>query len=208
MKKSAVIAMMIVTVILSTLRIYSVNHSEAIDYVPKKIVYPAGTPVELREGFYNVGHADLRGYYVRVDDSYVLSIDTVLEESGLEKDYLDQIGMSKTIADIFIIEATFSFEGKNNPLDNAIDLSSFRLVGPDYYVFFNTDINMMKNFNPTLQGNYMFSIGSGKEIKLRLPFEIENRGTEKFTADYVLSSNPMLLVSQYPEEVYIELNCT
>ena len=88
---------------------------------------------------------------------------------------------------------------------NVIDLSSFKLVGSDYYCNFSYEIAKIEGFNAILDGNYMFSIGSGKKIELELPFLVNSDSEWAISNDYLLSHPPKLMVSQYPYEVYLSL---
>lgn len=56
-----------------------------------------------------------------------------------------------------------------------------------------------------LEGNSMFSIGSGKRIELELPFLVDSESVNGISEKYLLSHTPKLMVSQYPYEVYISL---
>lgn len=100
---------------------------------------------------------------------------------------------------VYIVDASFYFDGENDPLDNAVDLTSFKLVGDDYYCNFSYEVNGLETVNPILlEGSSMFSIGSGKEISLKLPFLVDTGSVWGISVEYLLSHPPRLLVAQYP----------
>ena len=99
----------------------------------------------------------------------------------------------------------FWFDGDNDPLNNAVDLTSFKLVGDDYYCDFSFEVNSLAGVNPILEGNSMFSIGSGKHIELQMPFLVNSESVNGTSEKYLLSHPPKLMVSQYPYEVYVSL---
>ena len=90
-------------------------------------------------------------------------------------------------------------------MNNAVDLTSFKLVGDDYYCDFSFEVNSLAGVNPILEGNSMFSIGSGKRIELQMPFLVDSESVNGTSENYLLSHLPKLMVSQYPHEVYVSL---
>lgn len=51
--------------------------------------------------------------------------------------------MDRTYRYVYIVDATFWFDGDNDPLKNVVDLSSFKLVGDDYYCNFSFEANSL-----------------------------------------------------------------
>ena len=205
-KKLLTAALCLVAVVLYGVRVYNVNHSPMLASMPNKIVHEAGTRVEMPAGYYNTGYVDLSGYNIQVVGTRLVKAEDILSELGLTKDYYDQIETNKNCQYVYIVTAVFDYDGKGDPTENAIDLSSFKLVGPDYYYNFDTVLNKQDGFNPKLKNNFMFSIGSGKPFEAELPFSIDTESEWAVSPEYLAKTNPKLLISQYPDEVYIELD--
>lgn len=205
-KKPLIAALCLLAAVLYGVRVYNVNHSPMLKYMPNKIVHEAGTRVEMPAGFYNIGYTDLTGYNIQVVGTRLVKTEDVLAEIGSSMDYFDQIEANENCQYVYIVTAIFDYDGEGDPTENAVDLSSFKLVGPDYYYNFDTVLNKEDGFNPKLDGNFMFSIGSGKPFKVDLPFFIDTESEWSVSLEYLEKTNPKLLISTYPDEVYIELD--
>lgn len=188
-------------------RVYAVNNSEIVNYAKSKTLeYQAGESVELALGYYNTGYADLRGYYITVTDAHIVKLEEFLIANGSDDSFYEAESINRNYRYLYIVDATFWFDGENNPLDNAIDLTSFKLVGDDYYCNFSYEVNGLESVNPILlPGSSMFSIGSSREIELELPFLVDTDSVWGISEKYLLAHPPRLMVSQYPYEVYIAL---
>ncbi len=210
MKRKWIVAALIAALLAAYgYRVYAVNTSELVKYAsPETIEYKVGEEVELVPGYYNVGYADLSGYHVKVTGARIVKMSELLAKYGCDDSFYDAAGMDavdRQYQYAYILDAVFWFDGDNDPLANAIDLSSFKLVGSDYYCDFSYEIDKIEGFNSILNGNYMFSIGSGKKIELELPFLVNSDSEWAISTDYLLSHPPKLMVSQYPYEVYLSL---
>jgi hypothetical protein len=173
--------------------------------MPNKLFYEPGSRVELPGGFYNIGYADLSGYSVKVIDTRFAVMEDILADNGVTADYLDGISYLENSIYVYIVTAVFEYDGVGDPLNSVIDLSSFKLVGRDYYYDFSTELNELGGINPILGGNYMFSIGSGKAIEIELLFPIDTKSGHSVTLKYLIKTNPKVLISYYPDEIYLEL---
>ena len=208
MKRKWIVAAVIVALLVAYgYRVYAVNTSEIVKYAePKTIEYKVGEEVELVPGYYNTGYADLSGYHVKVTGARIVKMSDLLAKYGYdEDDFYDAASVDRQYQHAYILNAVFWFDGDNDPLKNAVDLTSFKLVGSDYYCDFSYEINKIEGYNPILDGNSMFSIGSGKNIELELPFLVNSNSDWAISNDYLLSHPPRLMVSQYPYEVYLSL---
>jgi len=205
LKKLLIISLCLLAAVLYGVRVYNVNHSPILEYMPNKIVNEAGTRVGMPAGYYNTGYVDLSGYNIQVVGTRLAKTEDVLAEIGSSMDFFDQIEANENCQYVYIVTAIFDYDGEGDPTENAVDLSIFKLVGPDYYFNFDTMLNKQDGFNPKLQNNCMFSIGSGKPIEVELPFLIDTESEWSVSPEYLAKTNPKLLISQYPDEVYIEL---
>ena len=187
-------------------RVYKVNTSDIVEYAkPITLKYQVNEAVELKPGYYNIGYADLSGYYICVTGAHIEKMADYLAAHGSDESFYDTQDVDRTYRYVYIVDATFWFDGDNDPLKNVVDLSSFKLVGDDYYCNFSFEANSLTGVNPVLEGNSMFSIGSGKRIDLQLPFLVDSESVNGLSEKYLLSHPPKLMVSQYPYEVYISL---
>lgn len=93
---------------------------------------------------------------------------------GCDDSFYDAQGIDRKYQYVYLVDATFWFDGDNDPLNNVVDLTSFKLVGDDYYCDFSFEVNSLAGVNPVLEGNSMFSIGSGKRIGLQMPFLVDS----------------------------------
>ncbi len=212
MKRKWIVAAVIVALLAAYgYRVYAVNTSEIVKYaMPETIEYQVGEAVELVPGYYNAGYADLSGYHVKVTGARIVKISDILKKYGCDEDDFYDTGdpfdsVDRQYQHAYVLDAVFWFDGDNDPLANAIDLSNFKLVGSDYYCNFSYTINKIEGYNPILDGNCMFSIGSGKNIELELPFLVNSDFYWSISPDYLMSHPPKLMVSQYPYEVYLAL---
>lgn len=187
-------------------RVYGVNTSEVVQYAqPVTLNYSFNEAVELVPGYYNTGYADLSGYYIIVTGSHIVKTDDYLASAGFDDSFYEDNDVARKYQYLYIVDATFYFDGEGDPLEQAVDLTSFRLVGEDYYCNFSYEINGLGEINPILGENSMFSIGSGKTIELHLPFLVESGFPWGVSVDDLLADPPKLMVSEYPYEVYISL---
>lgn len=147
-------------------------------------------------------------YYISVTGAHIEKMADYLAAHGSDESFYDTQDVDRTYRYVYIVDATFWFDGDNDPLKNVVDLSSFKLVGDDYYCNFSFEANSLTGVNPVLEGNSMFSIGSGKRIDLQLPFLVDSESVNGLSEKYLLSHPPKLMVSQYPYEVYISLPTT
>ena len=212
MKRKWIVSAVIVALLVAYgYRVYAVNTSEIVKYAePKTIEYQVGEDVDLVPGYYNTGYVDLSGYHLKVTGAHIVKISDILKKYGCDEDDFYDTGdvfnsVSKKYQYAYVLDAVFWFDGDNDPLANAVDLSNFRLVGDDYYCNFSYEIDKIEGYNSILNGNYMFSIGSGKKIELELPFLVNSDSDWAISNDYLLSHPPRLMVSQYPYEVYLSL---
>lgn len=204
-KKPLIVVSVLLVVVLYGVRVYHVNHSTMLENMPNKIIYEAGTRVEMVAGFYNYGYADLTGYHLQVTGTRLVKTEELLAEYGMSMDYLERMHVTQNFQYTYIVTAVFDYEGDTDPLEKVVDLSYLKVVGLDYYYDFSTEINQLKGVNTKLDGNFMFSIGSGKPIEIELPFLINTESEWSVSPEYLVNSNPKLLISAYPEEIYIEL---
>lgn len=187
-------------------RVYTVNTSDAVKYAtPTVLKYQSSEAVELRPGYYNIGYIDLSGYYINVTGARIQKMSDFLAAIGCDDSFYDAQGINRKYQYVYLVDATFWFDGDNDPLNNVVDLTSFKLVGDDYYCDFSFEVNSLAGVNPVLEGNSMFSIGSGKRIGLQMPFLVDSESVNGTSENYLLSHPPKLMVSQYPYEVYISL---
>lgn len=205
-RKYALIISSLILVVLYGVRLYNINHSHVLEYMPNKVIYESGTRVEMPAGYYNNGYADLTGYYLEAIDSRLLKTSDFLSEYGYSMDVLENLYYSQDYQYVFLVTVTFDYEGEGDPTQKVIDLSDFKLVGLDYYFDCSVELNQLNNFNPILNGRHAFAIGSKKQIELTLPFLINTESEWSVSADYLLRSNPKLLISMYPDEVYLSLS--
>lgn len=207
MKRRLLFATFSVLLILYGYRVYTVNNSDVVTFAKQiTLEYQMGEVVELAPGYYNTGYADLRGYYIAVTGTHIVKLEDFLTEIGYENSFYEAERVSRNHQYLYIVDASFYFDGENDPLDNAVDLTSFKLVGDDYYCNFSYEVNGLESVNPILlEGSSMFSIGSGKEISLKLPFLVDTGSVWGISVEYLLSHPPRLLIAQYPYEVYISL---
>ncbi len=206
MKRKVIAGILLVLLICYGYRVYAVNTSDIVKYAqPTTLEYQSNEAVELVPGYYNVGYVDLSGYYIVVTGAHIARVEDFLIANGYDDSFYDAAGVNRKYQYMYIVDAVFYFDGNNNPLDGAIDLTSFKLVGDDYYCNFSYEINALNFINSVLEGNSMFSIGSGSEIELQLPFLVDSDSVWGVSLEYLLSHSPRLMVSQYPYEVYISL---
>lgn len=206
MKWKRIVGILLVLLICYGFRVHAVNTSEIVEYAqPTTLEYPSNETVELAPGYYNIGYVDLSGYYIVVTGAHIVRTEDFLLANGYDNSFYDTAEVSRKYQYIYIVDAVFYFDGDNDPLENAIDLTSFKLVGDDYYCNFSYELNALDSMNPILGGNNMFSIGSGNKIELQLPFLIDTESVWGVSLEYLFSHVPQLMVSQYPYEVYISL---
>lgn len=207
MKRKVVIAALAVLLALYGYRVYAVNNSKVVNYAkPITLEHQSGEAVALMPGYYNTGYADLSGYYITVTGAHIVKLEDFLVANGCDGSFYETETVSRNYQYLYMVNATFCFDGENDPLDNAVDLTSFKLVGDDYYCNFSYEVNGLETVNPILlQGSSMFSIGSGREIELELPFLVDTDSVWGISVKYLLANPPRLMVSQYPYEVYISL---
>lgn len=207
MKRKLFIVALAILLVLYGYRVYAVNNSEFVNYArPITLEHQAGEVVALMPGYYNTGYVDLRGYYITVTGAHFVKLENFLLENGYDNSFYETEQVNHNYQYLYIVDATFHFDGENNPLDNAVDLTSFKLVGNDYYCNFSYEVNGLETVNSVLlQGSSSFSIGSGREIELELPFLVDTDSVWGISPEYLLTHPPWLMVSQYPYEIYISL---
>lgn len=187
-------------------RLYQVNNSPLLEYVPRVQEYSMGQDISIPSGFYNRGYLDQTGYYVNVTGSGMYRIDDLYELGFISEDAQKYF---KTITNdewIIIVSATFHFEGDSDPLAGVIDMSDYKLVGPDYYIDCSTELNELAIFNQFLAGSSSFSIGSGKDIEVQIPFLIDADSAQAIEPDFIINHKLSLLLSRYPDETYVALD--
>lgn len=208
-KKHLLLLLLLLLIPLYSYIVYRANSSELVEFArPTTFQYQLGDKVPLVKGYYNVGFADLSGYYVTITGAHIEKTHDFLSKYNLDESFFDKndIQFIQNNEYLCIVDAVFSFCGEKNPLDNAIDLTSFRLVGPNYYCNYSYELSGIDSFNPILKGNNIFSIGSGKDIELQLPFWINTKSAGSGISVEELSSHPpRLMVSECPIRVYISM---
>lgn len=187
-------------------RVYQVNNSPLLEYVPRVQEYSMGQDVSIPSGFYNRGYLDQTGYYINVTDSGMYRIDDLYELGFISEDAQKYIETIINDEWIIIVSATFHFEGNGDPLVGVIDMSDYKLVGPDYYIDCSTELNELAIFNQFLAGSSAFSIGSGKDIEVQIPFLIDEDSPQAIKPDFIINHKLSLLLSRYPDETYVVLN--
>lgn len=59
-------------------RVYKVNTSDIVEYAkPITLKYQVNEAVELKPGYYNIGYADLSGYYISVTGAHIEKWQTI-----------------------------------------------------------------------------------------------------------------------------------
>jgi len=205
MRKSVAALLCILTLSLYGARAYIVNHSYVIDFLPKNSVCEFGERVEMADGYYNNGRMDLSGYYIEIIDTQIVQMESFLAVHEMTKEFLDMVGLSQSNQYLCIVTAVFDYKGTSNPIEKIIDLTSLMLVGPDYYLDYSYEVNWLEGFNPMLQGNSQFTIRNNASIEIELPFPIDTQSLNAVPINYFIKSEPKLLISTYPEEIYLEL---
>lgn len=205
-KKTAIIIVFVLTLIgLYAWRVYKVNHSFMFNFLPEKKIYKMNEDVPIPPGFYNMGYAKMNGYFVKVTDCKTVKIDELAELGYIKPDEMSLVPHRDVCDYMVIVTAVFHFEGDTNPLDDSIDLTNIRLMGDDYYVNYETAMNERMLFNKILKGSSLFSIASGRDIEILLPFFLSATSPDEISPEYVRRKGCTLLISQYPTELHISL---
>lgn len=198
------ILIILAVIILYSYRVYKVNHSGIVEYLPEKEVHSMNENVSIPPGFYNSGYVDMSGYFINVTNCRIWKISDLLEDGYFDDDEITLMDQYADYDWIVIVTAYFYFDGDSDPLIGIIDLSNFRIVGTDYYLNCNTELTEIGIFNTILSGNSQFSIASGNNIEIQLPFLIDTKSIWAVEPEFIFEDS-LLLVSQYPHELYIKL---
>lgn len=208
------LSLILAACILCVIRIEKVNRAPWIEkYAASIVLYDESMEVALpSEWYYYSGHEALSGYYMRVLQTELVSMDTFLAEHDITLEELNELspfGPDPHFSDygyIYIITAEFGNRDFANNADYHIELDNFLLVGADYWIAPSTEqINRLPSFNEELGGSSAFGIASDHEVMFQIPYLIDTRSESSLSIDYLLSSSPKLLVGYYPDEIYIEL---
>lgn len=186
-------------------RVYRVNHSTLTNLAPRVQEYSMNQDIPLPSGFYNRGYLDLTGYHVQVTNSVLCRVNE-LDKAGFISQEEQDLLLSLTANEwIIIVSATFHFEGDTDPLSGVIDMSDYQIVGPDYCFSCSTELNEFALFNKQLAGSSAFSITSGKDIYVQIPFFVDTQSVHAVEPEYILNQGIRLLLSRYPIEMYVKL---
>lgn len=204
--KKFLIGVLIVASFLYIIRVYNINHSEILDYLPQTAMHNMDEVVAIPSGFYNQGYTDMRGYFMEVKDCKLIRLADLSSEGYIQQNEIPLLPHTDSCEYVMLIKAVFHFEGNGDPLKGVIDLSNFSVVGSDYYMNYSSEFNELALFNKFLNGSSQFSIASGKHIEVILPFLIPGESPWRIEPEYIIGDNISLLFSRYPSEEYINLD--
>ena len=206
---------LVVVCALCAVRIAFVNHADWLEaFAATKTVYNEGAEVPFpAENYYFSGYKNLKGYYLRIEKTELIPLESLLSQYDMSLDDLIKLaypGMEDKVdlsiyGLLYIVTASFWNLDFSNNQDYMINFMDHPLVGPDYLI--NPDINgilAITEFNEELDG-FMFGIKSDRVMTFRIPYLIDTGSEASLTVDYLLSSDPKLLVGFYPEEIYLAL---
>lgn len=186
-------------------RVYRVNNSPILTHMAEVVEFSEKCDVPLPSGYYNRGYLKQDGYYANVSGSILCRIDELNKLGITTREEEKAIHAATGSEWIIIVSADFHFAGDTDPLEGIIDLSDYKLVGPDYCLDCSIQLNEIGVFNKFLSGNSAFSIASGKTIHVELPFIVETNGAHGIAPDYIRTHELKLLLSRYPVETYVKL---
>lgn len=192
-------------VVLYVWRVYQVNHSALMTLVPSVQEYSMSQDISLPSGFYNRGYLDQTGYHVQVTNCMLHKVDELAEYGYISPEEQKLLQNITDNALIIIVSATFRFEGNGDPLNGIVDMSDYQIVGPDYYINCSTTLNEMCLFNKFLSGNSAFSIASGRDIDVQIPFLVDTTSVHAIDKEFLVNNDIRLLLSRYPIELYVKL---
>jgi hypothetical protein len=195
------------------LRIWFVNNNEPITMYKSNIVrYDSEEEVRLlNESYYN-DTVNLSGYRIKVLDYKIQKTDDFLKEYGVNwidvgvPEILNFYGGDKYYKKYtYIAIVTLSFFNESDIADPVM-LNNFLIVGNDYYLYPDMDtIGCIPEFNEVLNGMTGFKLASGNTVDIQIPYLIDTESENCLELDYLLDSNPSVLLSIYPDEVYLAL---
>ena len=203
--KKIIIAVFILATSLYIIRVYNINHSEILDYLPQTTKHNMHEVVAIPSGYYNQGYVDMNGYFMEVSDCRLIRLADLSSEGFIQQSEMPLVPHTDNCEYVMLVTAIFHFEGNGDPLEGVIDLSNFSVVGSDYYINYNSEFNELALLNKFLNGSSQFSIASGKNIKVILPFLIPGESPWKIEPEYIMDDNISLLFSCYPLEKHINL---
>jgi hypothetical protein len=186
-------------------RVYRVNHSALTDLAPSVQEYSMGQEILLPPGFYNRGYLDQSGYQVQVTDCALCRVNELAERGYISHEEQKTIQHLTDDELIIIVSARFRFEGDGDPLNGIIDMSDYQVVGPDYYINCSTILNETGLFNKFLSGSSAFSIASGRNVDVQIPFIVDTTSVHALDKEFIFDNGIKLLLSRYPVELYVKL---
>ncbi len=199
-------AVLIAAAFLYIIRVYNINHSEILDYLPQTANHNMHEVVAIPSGYYNQGYVDMSGYFMEVRGCNLIRLTDLSSEGFIQQNEMPLVPHTDSCEYVLLVTAVFHFEGTGDPLEGVIDLSNFSVVGSDYYINYSSEFNELALLNKFLNGSSQFSIASSKNIEVILPFLIPGESPWKIEPEYIKNDDISLLFSRYPQEEYIDLD--
>ena len=211
--KKILICTSILLSVLYCIHVRNLNLSETVKTIDsRRVVYAENAEVVLPNEMYYIDYADLSGYSINVTETELLDLDLFLAQYNISRQDLQSLSEIASLTDftrygyVYLITVEFYNSNWNKESTGIVLLDNFLLVGPDYYVWPNTEaINCISGFNPELNGSASFALVSDRVLKIQIPYLIDTETEYAISPSYLLESEPKLLLGFYPEEIYLEL---
>lgn len=193
-------------------RIWKVNHSQSIKkYMADVMVYDVGSEIALPDASYYWDAADLEGYHMCVTETEIVNTESFLARYDMTLEELKELSADEAASFddeklVYMVTVKFWNTKWNEESDVTILLDNFVLIGSDFYVLPATNsINRIVGFNSELNGASSFSIQSDRVFEVVLPYLIDTESETAVSLDDLLDSELKLLITVYPEELYLKL---
>lgn len=140
------------------------------------------------------GYTPTPGYEFRVDQYQMVDTQTYLESMG--------IPMTQNISDKLVIVTITLFNRDSDA--EGIMLTDLQLHGIDNYAGMN--ITLLANLNPILKNNPGIQLQKGKQVELKLPFDLYSVHYSSHTWQHIEEYPLYLRISAWPTVKDIRVN--
>lgn len=210
MKKVILIVFSLLLISAGAFRVYQVNTADYMDMFPKRESIEKNQEVALESGHYYFTSYDWTWYTIEVTGSSIVRTDDFLKEHNAPAGFLEDKNLRDNLHykndGLLIVHTVFRYNGTDSKEKSPINLAEFQLLGPDYFLQPACELNDLQGYNEILNGKSVFAITSGNPIPVDIGFLFTTSFESGFSEDYILSSDPGLLVTYDPTERVISIN--
>lgn len=169
--------------------------------------------IELQDTMFFNGYAELSGYSMEVLDFTISHTAEFLEKYNVSRDETIVQGSVQLYWDEEYCErydhiaiVTCRSRRDSSEATDPVMLNNFLLVGGDFYLYPSFDtLGHIAGFNEELNGAEGFVLLPDCEVTVQIPYLIDTKSDQAISLRHVEKSYLKLLISLYPEEVYLGL---